>query len=183
LINAFDKAEPKGGGTKSSEGQQRPQEAPAWKAVDFYNLVADSICHQMSQTWSLHSYCILDDDSASTWQGWCIGANWFTYEIPQRHTHAAANPSANGTGILKWWVDATFAVHQNMWGHSEGGLYLRRGYPIMSWPSRNSIPEALWNRKSWALTTSCWQSDGLNTSWKPKDTKFRTMFCSRTTRV
>jgi hypothetical protein len=22
--------------------------------------------------------------------------------------------SANGTGILKWWVDAAFAVHLNM---------------------------------------------------------------------
>jgi hypothetical protein len=22
--------------------------------------------------------------------------------------------SANGTGILKWWVDAAFAVHPNM---------------------------------------------------------------------
>jgi hypothetical protein len=29
MINAFDKAEPKGGGTKSSEGRQRLQEAPA----------------------------------------------------------------------------------------------------------------------------------------------------------
>jgi hypothetical protein len=31
--------------------------------------------------------------------------------------------------------------------------------------------------------TSCWQSVGLDTSWKPKDTKFRTIFCSRTTRA
>jgi hypothetical protein len=33
--------------------------------------------------------------------------------------------SANGTGILKcWWVDAAFAVHPNMQGHSGGGLSL-----------------------------------------------------------
>jgi hypothetical protein len=40
--------------------------------------------------------------------------------------------SANGTGILKWWVDAAFAVHPNMQGHSGGGLSLRRGFPIVS---------------------------------------------------
>jgi hypothetical protein len=40
--------------------------------------------------------------------------------------------SANGTGILKWWVDATVTVHPNMQGHSGGGLSLRRGFPIVS---------------------------------------------------
>jgi hypothetical protein len=30
--------------------------------------------------------------------------------------------SADGSGILKWWVDASFAVHPNMCGHSGGGL-------------------------------------------------------------
>jgi hypothetical protein len=39
---------------------------------------------------------------------------------------------ANGTGILKWWVDAAFAVHPNMQGHSGGGLSLGRGFPNMS---------------------------------------------------
>jgi hypothetical protein len=34
--------------------------------------------------------------------------------------------SANGTDILKWWVDAAFAVHPNMQGHSGGGLSLER---------------------------------------------------------
>ena len=32
--------------------------------------------------------------------------------------------SANGSGILKWWVDASFAVHHNMQGYSGGGLSL-----------------------------------------------------------
>ena len=32
--------------------------------------------------------------------------------------------SANRTGILKWWVDAAFAVHPNMQGHCGGGLSL-----------------------------------------------------------
>ena len=40
--------------------------------------------------------------------------------------------SANGGGILKWWVDASFAIHPNMRGHSGGGLSLRSKYPIVS---------------------------------------------------
>jgi hypothetical protein len=40
--------------------------------------------------------------------------------------------SNNGSGILKWWVDASFAVHPNMRGHSGGGLSLGRGFPIIS---------------------------------------------------
>jgi hypothetical protein len=40
--------------------------------------------------------------------------------------------SANGSGILKWWVDVSFAVHPNMGGHSGGGLFLRCVFPIVS---------------------------------------------------
>jgi len=39
--------------------------------------------------------------------------------------------SADGSGILKWWVDAAFAVHPNMRGHSGGGLSLGRGFPVV----------------------------------------------------
>jgi hypothetical protein len=40
--------------------------------------------------------------------------------------------SANGSGILKWWVDASSAVYLNMRGHSGGGLSLGHGFPILS---------------------------------------------------
>jgi hypothetical protein len=39
---------------------------------------------------------------------------------------------ANGSGILVWWIDASFAVHPIMRGHSGGGLSLGRGFPIVS---------------------------------------------------
>jgi hypothetical protein len=45
--------------------------------------------------------------------------------------------SANRTGILKWWVDAAFAVHPNMQRHSGGGLSLGRGFPIVSSTKQN----------------------------------------------
>jgi hypothetical protein len=40
--------------------------------------------------------------------------------------------SANGSSILKWWVDVSFAVHPNTSGHSGGGLSLGRGLPTVS---------------------------------------------------
>jgi hypothetical protein len=40
--------------------------------------------------------------------------------------------SANGSGILKWWVDASFAVHPSMRGHSGGGLSLGCVFTIVS---------------------------------------------------
>ena len=39
--------------------------------------------------------------------------------------------SADGSGILKWWIDGSYAVHWNMRGHTGGGLTMGRGYPIM----------------------------------------------------
>jgi hypothetical protein len=38
--------------------------------------------------------------------------------------------SADGSGILKWYVDASFGVHPNLRGHSGGGLTLGQGFPI-----------------------------------------------------
>ena len=38
--------------------------------------------------------------------------------------------SAENDGLLMWYVDASFAVHPNMRGHTGGGLTLGRGFPI-----------------------------------------------------
>jgi hypothetical protein len=39
---------------------------------------------------------------------------------------------ADSCGVLKWYVDASFAVHPNMRGHTGGGLTMGRGFPIVS---------------------------------------------------
>ena len=38
---------------------------------------------------------------------------------------------ANNCGVLNWYVDASFAVHPNMRGHTGGGLSMGRGFPIV----------------------------------------------------
>ena len=39
---------------------------------------------------------------------------------------------ANNSGMLKWYVDAFFAVHPNMRGHTGGGFMLGQGCHIIS---------------------------------------------------
>ena len=36
---------------------------------------------------------------------------------------------AENDGLLMWYVDASFAVHPNMRGHTGGGLTMGRGFP------------------------------------------------------
>ena len=44
--------------------------------------------------------------------------------------------SANGTGMLKWYVDGLYRVHTNMRGHSGGGLSMGTGFPISSYTQK-----------------------------------------------
>ncbi len=37
---------------------------------------------------------------------------------------------AVGTGVLSWYVDALFAVHPDMWGHTGGPMTMGRGFPL-----------------------------------------------------
>jgi hypothetical protein len=39
---------------------------------------------------------------------------------------------SDGTGVVKWYVDASFAVHPNMRGHTGGAVTLGRGCPIVT---------------------------------------------------
>ena len=39
---------------------------------------------------------------------------------------------ANGTGILKWYVDGSYGVHPNMRGHSGGSLTMGGGFPVIA---------------------------------------------------
>ena len=40
--------------------------------------------------------------------------------------------SANGTGVLKCYVNGLYGVHPNMRGHLEGGISTGTGFPILS---------------------------------------------------
>jgi hypothetical protein len=81
--------------------------------------------------------------------------------------------NSNSTGILKWWVDGSFAVHPNMRGCTGGGLAMGRGFPLSSLTqqklnTRSSteskvvgvddlMPAILWTRNFWQA-----QGHGVN---------------------
>jgi hypothetical protein len=127
IINAFDKAEPKRGSTKSSAAPD-----DLFKVVEFHNLVAKTLYatkRVRPDTCTAIAFLTMRVRAPDK-DDWIKLTHLIIYLRGTRALPLIL--SANGTGILKWWVDAAFAVHPNMGGHSGGGLSLERGFPIVS---------------------------------------------------
>jgi hypothetical protein len=139
ILNAFNKAEPKDGGTKTSAApdsifkvDESCEKLKQDKAVEFHNLVANTL-YSTKQARP-------DTCTAIAFRTTRVRAPdkdyWNKLNHLMRYIRGTRTMplilSANGSGILKWWVDASFAVHHNMRGHSGGGLSLGRGFPIVS---------------------------------------------------
>jgi hypothetical protein len=97
-LSAFDKAEPKGGGTKKIAAPdslfkvyESCEKLKQYKAVEFHNLVAKTLYYQASQAGHLHRNRIPDYKIAITRQGRLEQVVPFD-EIHQRHSHDAADP-------------------------------------------------------------------------------------------
>jgi hypothetical protein len=102
------------------------------KAVEFHNLVAKTL---YSTKWARPDTCtaivflttrVREPDK----DDWNKLVHLMRY-IRGTHTIPLIL-SANGSGIFKWWVGASFTVYPNIRGHSGGGLSLGRGFPIVS---------------------------------------------------
>jgi hypothetical protein len=139
ILTSFNKAEPKGSGTKTSTApdslfkvDESCEKLKQNKDVEFHNLVAKT----------LYSIKRARPDTCTTivFLTTRVQApnkdNWNKLVHLMRYIRGSRTMplilSANRSGILKWWVDASFAVHPNMCGHSGGGLSLGRGFPIVS---------------------------------------------------
>jgi hypothetical protein len=139
LLSAFEKEEPSMKGTKSSAApsdlfkvDENCEKLRPNKAVVFHNLSAKTLnATKRARPDTSTSVAFLTtrvrepdkDDRCKL----CHLMKYIrgTKRLPLRL-------SANGSGILKWWIDASFAIHPNMHGHSGGGLSLGRGFPIAS---------------------------------------------------
>ncbi len=139
ILTAFDKAEPKGGGTKSSAASENlfrvdedREKLQPDKAVEFHNLVAKTLyATKRARPDTCTAIAFLTTRvRAPDKDDWKKLTHLMKYLRGTRTLPLIL--SANGSGILKWWVDAAFAVHPNMRGHSGGGLSLGRGFPIVS---------------------------------------------------
>jgi hypothetical protein len=139
ILAAFDKAEPKGGDTKTSSApdslfkvDEDCEKLAQAKAVELHNLVAKTLYATKRSR--------LDTCTAITFLTTRVREpdkdNYTKLVHLMRYIRGTRTMplimSANGSGILKWWVDASFTVHPNMRGHSGGGLSLGSGFPIMS---------------------------------------------------
>jgi hypothetical protein len=150
ILTAFDNAEPKGGSTHKSAAPDslfKVDESCAKlahnKAVEFHNLVAKTLyttkrARPDTCTAIVFLTTRVREPDKDDWNKLVY---LMRYIIGNRTMPLIL--SSNGIGILKWWVDASFTVHPNMRGHSGGGLYLGRGFPIVS-----SAKQKLNNRSS-----------------------------------
>ena len=138
ILTAFDKADPKAAGTKTSAAPENlfivnedSKKLSANRAVEFHNLVAKTLyATKRARPDTCTAIAFLTTRVRSPDQDdWTKLVHLMKYLRGTRLMPLIL--SADGSGILKWWVDAAFAVHPNMRGHSGGGLSLGRGFPVV----------------------------------------------------
>jgi hypothetical protein len=190
IVIAFDKAEPNGAGTKTSAAptnlftvNEDCEKLGQQKATEFHNLVAKTL-HSTKRSRPDTSLAMSflttrvrspnkDDWVKLTHLMQCLRSTKLLGLIL----------STNGSGVLKWWVEASFVVHPNMRGHSGGGLLMGADFPLLVLTNSTSTLAAPRRLKAWEPTTSCRRHVEHVCSWEPKATKSRTTSCSKTTRV
>ena len=144
ILNAFYKVDPLGGGTKSSAAtaihfkvNKDCKKLNTKRAVEFHHLAIKIL---FATKWDrLYTFTkisfltprVRETDS----DDWAKLVHIMTYIRGTRNLPLIL--SANGSGILKWCINGSFAVHPNMRGHTGGGLLRGRGFPIFSSTKKN----------------------------------------------
>jgi hypothetical protein len=139
ILTALDKAEPKGGDTKTSAApeclfkvDESCEKLKQDKAVELHNLAANTLYstkRARPDTCTAIAFLTMRVRAPDK-DDWNKLVHLMRYIRGTRTMSLIL--SANESGILKWWVDTLFAVHPNMCGHSGGGFSLGRGFPIIS---------------------------------------------------
>jgi hypothetical protein len=137
ILTAFDKVGPKGAGTKSSTApdnlftiNEDCNKLLSTKAVQFHNLAAKTLyATKRARPDTCTAIAFLTTRVRAPDKD-----DWKKLVHPMRYVRGTRTMplilSANGTGILKWWVNASFAVHpSNLRGHSGGSLSMGHGFP------------------------------------------------------
>jgi hypothetical protein len=129
IISAYDKADPKGGGTKTSAAPENLfwidddcKKLDDKKSKQFHNLVAKTLYapkRARPDTCTAVAYLTTRVREPDT-DDWKKLFHMIKYLRGTKTLPLVL--SASGTGILKWWVDRSFTVHPGMRGHTGGGL-------------------------------------------------------------
>jgi hypothetical protein len=187
ILAAFDKEEPKGGGTKSSAApldlfkiDEDSTKLGTDKAVAFHNLVAKTLfATKRARPDTCTSIAFLTTRVRKPdMDDWRKRVHLMKYIRGTRTLPLIL--SADGTGILKWWVEASFAVHSNMRGHSGGGLSLGRGFPIVDSTKQKLNTSSSTETEIVGPMILCQPYVGLDISWRHKDIQSTTIFSFKT---
>jgi hypothetical protein len=139
IIIAFDKADPTGGGTKTSAAPSNLFKVDEdcvklsdTKSKEFHNIVAKTLyITKRARPDTCTSVAYLTTRVREPDQDdWAKLTHLIRYLRGTRTLPLIL--SAAGTGILKWWVDGSFATHPSMRGHTGGGLSMGRGFPVVT---------------------------------------------------
>ena len=139
IIDAFDKADPKGAGTKTSAAPKNlfkvdedSEKLEPKKAKQFHNLVAKTLYatkRARLDTCTAVAFLMtrVRESDVDDWKKLTHMVRYLrgTKDLP-------LILSANGSGILKWSIDGSFAMHPNIRGHTGGRLSMGRGFPIVT---------------------------------------------------
>ena len=137
ILKAFEKVAPKETGTKSSAApkdlfalDESCEKLPKDRAEHFHSLVAKVLFatkRARPDTGTAVSYLttrVREPDR----QDWHKLVHLMKYIRGTKGLPLIL--SADGSGVLKWYVDGSYTVHPNMRGHTGAGLTMGRGYPI-----------------------------------------------------
>ena len=138
IVTALYRADQKGKDTKSSAAPKKCfvvnedfKKLDQKKVVDFHNIVAKNLYATKRERPDTCTSIAFQ----TTWVQAPDEDYWAKLVHMMRYLRGTRNTSLtlsdNGSGILKWWVDASFAVHPNMQGNPVGVLSLGRGFPIV----------------------------------------------------
>jgi len=139
ILDVFDQAEPDGSGIKTSAApsdlykvDESCEKLAADKKEQFHSLVAKTLFatkRARPDTCTPISFLTTRVREPDL-QDWSKMSHLMKYLRGTKDMPLIL--SADGSGILKWWVDGSFAVHPDMRGHTGGGLSMGRGFPIVT---------------------------------------------------
>jgi hypothetical protein len=121
ILAVFDKVEPKGGGTKTSPSpdslfkvDEDCEKLAQAKAEEFHNMVVKTLyATKQARPDTCTAMAFLTTRVREPDKDYPTKLVHLMRYIRGTHTMPLIM-SANGSGILKWWVDALFTVHPNM---------------------------------------------------------------------
>ena len=150
IITAFDKAAPGNNSTKSSTSpvnlsvvDEDFNNIKQIKVAYFHNLVVKTICATRQVrpdtcTSILFLTMRVRESDEDDWKKLV----WMMQYLAGMQTLPLIL-SANGIGILKWWVDAYFSVRPNMRVSTEEDYLWDMGFPLQVPTNRSSLVEGL----------------------------------------